>query len=87
MTESESLYRCPSCENFFRITDWSVENDLCIPCYNEMEPSDDEDLWIYEDEDEDNCFFCNAANDCVCDSQTDWKIETDYIQELEAKDD
>jgi hypothetical protein len=34
---AQSLYRCPSCENFFRVTDWSAGNDLCIPCVTEME--------------------------------------------------
>ena len=50
-------------------------------------PSDDEDYqdsWI---EDQDDCFFCDTPNDCICDSQTDWKIEGDYIEELEAQDD
>ena len=33
----QALYRCPSCEYFFRIDDWSMGNDLCVPCANEME--------------------------------------------------
>jgi len=33
----QALYRCPSCEYFFRIDDWSMENDLCVPCFTEME--------------------------------------------------
>ena len=32
-----SIYRCPSCENFFVIDDWSEENDICQPCLQGIE--------------------------------------------------
>lgn len=30
-------YRCPSCENFFSIDDWSIENDICKLCLDGIE--------------------------------------------------
>jgi len=32
-----SIYRCPSCENFFTYENWSKENDICNICLDELE--------------------------------------------------
>ena len=35
-----AIYRCPSCEHYFRIDDWSEDNDICQQCLTEMENLD-----------------------------------------------
>ena len=66
---TDSLYRCPSCEWFFRAEDWSEENDICKPCLDGMEEGEED----YEDSEEidPRCFFCNQIDNCICDEITD----------------
>lgn len=67
-----SIYRCPSCENFYTIDDWSEENDLCEPCMQGIEfPPQGE-----EEDEEAYCFICDHdASKCVCDERTDAYFE------------
>lgn len=62
-----SIYRCPSCENFYTIDDWSEENDVCEPCMQGIEFPPPEE----EEDEEEPCFICNNNGSCVCDERTD----------------
>lgn len=33
-------YRCPACENFVGPENWSTPNDICVPCFYDMEFDD-----------------------------------------------